>query len=101
VLLTIFVSLPGFLSAGRKQIAYQHSSLIYYLTRNWLLFHHWAVKKLEPPGVLCVCVDCTLKQAQFLGEESEQFRDLSVDGKNNIKILRLLFWNETPFSLVG
>lgn len=56
MLLTIFLSLPGFLSAGRKQIAYQLSSVIYYLTHNWLLFLHWAMKNLEPPDVLCVCV---------------------------------------------
>lgn len=48
VLLTIFATLISFLSAGRKQIAYQHSSVIHYLTHIRLLFLHWAVKRQGP-----------------------------------------------------
>jgi hypothetical protein len=55
VLLTIFATLSGFLSAGRKQIAYHLSSVIHYLTHYRLLFFHWAVKRRDPSCRGSVC----------------------------------------------
>jgi len=97
VLLTIFLSLPGFLSAGRKQIAYQLSSVIYYLTHNWLLFLHWAMKNLEPPDVLCVCV-CVcvcvcgvhVTTGTIITGGKRKLSGPKCRWENNIKILRLL-----------
>jgi len=90
VLLKIFVSLPGFLSAGRKQIAYQLSSVIYYLTRNWLLFLHWAMKNLEPPGVLSVC-RLHVKTGTIIRGGKRTLSGSKCRWENNIKILRLLY----------
>jgi len=89
VLSIIFVTLPDFLSAVRKQVAYHHSSAIRYLTHSWLLFFHWAMKRRgEARAVSChryLCRSYVLSGALHEGREEKTFARPKRGWQNTIK----------------